>query len=306
MKRIRLCLLLVLISLNVGCAGAIEPYTPVQPFLLTAVEPPVTEAKVLEPMLPDSVMPGDLLHIALIEPADRYTAQIGQKRYGFTRYDGRYHVLIPVSYHTSAGTTLSITIEREQAGVITSDVFEVAVVEKAFEEQSLVVSSTLQATRSDENLNNDAAKVSAAKSESLIYPLWTEAFIEPVETYRVSTTYGLVRKINGTVSGRHSGIDMAAPRGTPVYAVNDGYIRLAETLYVTGETIVLDHGLLLYSGYGHLDRIDVKAGDFVKRGQQIGTVGSTGFSTGPHLHFTFTIGSTFVNPLLVFGEMLVE
>ncbi|MCR4442287.1 MAG: M23 family metallopeptidase [Peptococcaceae bacterium] len=119
----------------------------------------------------------------------------------------------------------------------------------------------------------------------------------PVEG-KITTEFGLIRYINNVESGRHSGLDIAAGRGTPVKAANSGTINLARKLNVTGNTVIIDHGLKLYSTYCHMDKILVKEGEEVKKGQVIGQVGSTGFSTGPHLHWNISIGSTFVNPWL--------
>lgn len=287
-----------------GCVLFEEPFEAAG---YKSLEPKVLSVKAeqsLDEAIPESVFQGDLMKLRIVEPADDYYATFNNKEYRFAKYQGGFYGLIPVGYGMTPGKTeLVITAVRGKDQ--TQETQEVTVLGKTFEEQSLVVSSTMQQTRSQENLNKDAQKVLASKEERLSYPLWRDSFMEPVEEYRLSTSYGLIRKINGTVSGRHSGMDMAAPRGTPVYAVNDGIVRLSEALYVTGNTIIVDHGMALYSGYGHLDTLDVKAGDYVLKGQQIATVGSTGFSTGPHLHFTFTIGTTFVNPEVLFGEKMV-
>jgi murein DD-endopeptidase MepM/ murein hydrolase activator NlpD len=287
-----------------GCGLVVEPYAAVGYKILEPTTLILPALEVLEDGVPESVVQGDLMKILLVEPADDYYAAFNNKEYRFAKYGGGFYVLIPVSYNTAPGK-MEITITTVRGKVQTQEKLLINILSKDFEEQSLVVSTSMQQTRSQENLNKDGQKVLAAKQEHLTYPLWREAFMEPVETYRLSTSYGLIRKINGTVSGRHSGLDMAAPRGTPVYAVNDGIVRLSEALYVTGNTIIVDHGMALYSGYGHLDTLAVEVGDYVLKGQQIATVGSTGFSTGPHLHFTFTIGTTFVNPEIVFGEKIV-
>jgi murein DD-endopeptidase MepM/ murein hydrolase activator NlpD len=111
----------------------------------------------------------------------------------------------------------------------------------------------------------------------------------------------MIRYINKEESSRHSGLDLAAAKGTTVKAANNGIVRLSMLLKVTGNTVIIDHGCNVYSSYAHLDKLLVAEGDKVKKGDIIGEVGSTGFSTGPHLHWTTTIGKVYINP-----ETLVE
>jgi murein DD-endopeptidase MepM/ murein hydrolase activator NlpD len=100
-------------------------------------------------------------------------------------------------------------------------------------------------------------------------------------------------------SERHSGLDISAPSGTDVFAANSGRINLAMTLTVTGNTIIIDHGMKLFSSYCHMSKLMVKEGELVKKGQLIGKVGSTGFSTGPHLHWGISSYKTYINPWLL-------
>jgi murein DD-endopeptidase MepM/ murein hydrolase activator NlpD len=104
--------------------------------------------------------------------------------------------------------------------------------------------------------------------------------------------------VNNAETSRHSGLDIAAPKGTAIQAANKGKVTLAKSLHVLGNTIIIDHGLNLFSAYAHLDQLLVTEGEIVEKGQLIGKIGSTGFSTGPHLHWTLSVGSTFVNPWL--------
>lgn len=298
--------LLIVGLLIQGCTALVlEPYAYIEPLSMTSISQPMEIATTPETQVPDSVYQGDIFVLSVPSQADGIEASFNGKTIQMARKNGVFYGLMPVSY-SAKPTEATLILTSYENGTKREISYTISLLKKDFEEQNLIVSQSMQSVRSQDNLNQDAQKVVASKQERLTYPLWKESFIEPVDTYRLSTSYGLIRKINGTVSGRHSGLDMAAPTGTPVFAVNDGYIRLAETLMVTGKTIVLDHGMSLYSGYGHLDTLLVEAGDYVKRGQQIGTVGSTGFSTGPHLHFTFTIGTTFVNPENLFGHTLLE
>ncbi|MDQ7055631.1 MAG: M23 family metallopeptidase [Persephonella sp.] len=95
-------------------------------------------------------------------------------------------------------------------------------------------------------------------------------------------------------------MDFVASEGTPVYASLTGKVVLAQELFYTGKTVVIDHGKGLFTLYAHLSRISVKEGEMVKRGKIIGNVGSTGRSTGPHLHFGVYLVGMRIDPDLVF------
>jgi murein DD-endopeptidase MepM/ murein hydrolase activator NlpD len=169
------------------------------------------------------------------------------------------------------------------------------VLPKEFVEQHLAVSATQKEQRSDDNFDEDKVHTDRAKSVTSEKPLWEGVFVKPVEG-RISTEFGMIRYINKEESGRHSGLDIAAARGTLVRAANNGVVRLSMRLKVTGNTIIIDHGCNIYSSYAHLDKLLVEEGAEVKKGDIIGEVGSTGFSTGPHLHWSTTIGTLYINP----------
>ncbi len=116
--------------------------------------------------------------------------------------------------------------------------------------------------------------------------LFADGFMCPVNGGWISSVFGSQRILNGTPKNAHNGIDIAAAKGTPVYAMADGFVTLAaDTFYYAGNYILVDHGQGVNSFYLHLSKKDVKAGDFVKKGDKIGEIGSTGRSTGPHLHW---------------------
>nr|WP_225583435.1 M23 family metallopeptidase [Pseudoxanthomonas sp. PXM02] len=117
---------------------------------------------------------------------------------------------------------------------------------------------------------------------------------------RISGRFGNARVYNGQPGAGHSGMDIAAPNGTPVKAPAGGIVTFASPdLYLTGGTVLLDHGHGVSSNFLHLSRIDVKVGDRVEPGQTIGAVGATGRATGPHLHWGMNWFDTRIDPLLV-------
>ena len=126
--------------------------------------------------------------------------------------------------------------------------------------------------------------------------LWRSRFTRPVAGTEPGTGFGARRVINGKPRNPHSGIDYAAPTGTPVLAANSGRVALVGEFFFPGRLVVLDHGLGLYTLYFHLDSIGVAEGALVERGHPIGTVGATGRATGPHLHFGAQVGSARIDP----------
>ncbi len=114
---------------------------------------------------------------------------------------------------------------------------------------------------------------------------------------RISSPFGVRRFVNRKPAGFHKGVDFATPYGEKVFAVLSGRVVLARKLSLTGNTVVIDHGWGLMTLYAHLSRIEVKEGEFVKQGGVIGRVGSSGRSTGPHLHFGVYLNDIAVDPL---------
>lgn len=121
-------------------------------------------------------------------------------------------------------------------------------------------------------------------------------FLRPVDG-EVISAFGLRRILNGIPKSPHNGIDFRAAAGTPIKAMARGEVALAEDLYYTGKTVILDHGGGLFSLYAHLETLAVTPGRIVSTGQRIGAVGSTGRSTGPHLHMGTRLGKARIDPL---------
>ncbi len=144
----------------------------------------------------------------------------------------------------------------------------------------------------------EQALVTAARQRDDARTDFTEAFIWPVKG-RISGRFGNQRVYNGTPGSAHSGMDIAVPTGTPIKAPAAGVVTFSDNLYLTGGTVLLDHGHGVSSNFLHLSRMDVAAGDTVRQGEVIGAVGATGRVTGPHLHWGMNWLDVRIDPLLV-------
>jgi murein DD-endopeptidase MepM/ murein hydrolase activator NlpD len=124
---------------------------------------------------------------------------------------------------------------------------------------------------------------------------WSEPFIVPIAG-ETGTNFGHRRVFNGQARAPHAGADLHAATGTPIHATNRGRVVLAKDLFFTGNTVIVDHGLGIYSLYAHLSRIDVDVGTMIDRNQVLGLSGATGRVTGPHLHWGIKVQNARVDP----------
>lgn len=144
-------------------------------------------------------------------------------------------------------------------------------------------------------VQEEAARLDALWATVSPGRFWSGPFLPPLAD-GVPAGFGRRRIINGEARNPHSGSDYRTARGTPVRAANAGLVALAADLFFAGRAVVLDHGLGLYTMYFHLEEFAVEPGQRVTRGQLIGTVGSSGRATGPHLHFGVRISGARVDP----------
>jgi murein DD-endopeptidase MepM/ murein hydrolase activator NlpD len=147
-------------------------------------------------------------------------------------------------------------------------------------------------------MTREALELEQLWTQSEARRLWTGRFVRPVPG-RVNGAFGSRSVFNGEARQPHGGADFLSPTGTPIHAPNDGRVLLARDLYFTGNTVVIDHGLGVFSLLAHLSVVDVHEGDVVTRGDIIGQVGATGRVTGPHLHWAVRMNGARVDPVVV-------
>lgn len=135
--------------------------------------------------------------------------------------------------------------------------------------------------------------------------LWQGRFRIPLDGVTKGANFGRRRVLNGKPGSPHGGVDLSAATGTPVHASQTGRVVLAEPLFFAGNTVIIDHGLGIYTLYCHLSEIDAKVGDKIAAGEVLGKVGATGRVTGPHLHWGLSVDRSRVNALQIvtFGQL---
>jgi len=149
-------------------------------------------------------------------------------------------------------------------------------------------------------VRREAARVGEVFAGRTLPRRWAGLFRIPLPagTWEISSPFGERRSYNGgPATSYHEGLDLSVLLGTPVYAPANGRVVLAEALDVRGNAVILDHGLGVFSGFWHLSEILVSEGEDVRAGTLIGRVGSTGLSTGPHLHWELRVGGIAVDPM---------
>jgi murein DD-endopeptidase MepM/ murein hydrolase activator NlpD len=155
-------------------------------------------------------------------------------------------------------------------------------------------------------IHADAALIRKARQTDTEKPMFDTGFIWPVKG-PISGVYGSQRILNGKPRQPHFGVDIAAPRGSPIHATADGIVRVAvRDMYFTGGTVLIDHGYGLNSVYSHMQSVRVTPGQAVRQGEVIGTLGSTGRATGPHLDWRVNLYLTRLDPALLVLPMPKE
>ena len=225
------------------------------------------------------------------------TLPIFWKRTGAVAFGG-----VPLGSETS---TLPLDISlTDEFGRVTKLTRSVAVSADPRGVELLNLSPEVLSSSTPENKALEEATLTASYAKSTPYPSWQQPFMLPIDGVSTSS-FGASRQYGpgGNIS-YHQGADLAADEGTPVHATNAGAVRVAGFYPIKGGLVVIDHGGGIFSLYFHQSKLLVKAGEVVKRGQVIGEVGTTGLSTGPHLHWEMRVDEEATNPLEWVGKVV--
>ncbi|MEL7451205.1 MAG: peptidoglycan DD-metalloendopeptidase family protein [Pseudomonadota bacterium] len=242
-----------------------------------------------------SPVPGGVAVIELPGGAGR-EAWFGERRVMVSCEDDVCHAVIGIPLSAVPGTA-SVQV-RDASGSRFNLSFEIG--EKAYAEQRLTITNKRKVDPNAQDLERigaERASLDAALERFTATPEVTTRFAAPVDGRR-SSSFGLRRFFNDKPRRPHSGMDIAAPTGTPIAVPTAGEVVLTGDFFFNGNTVVIDHGQGLVTVYCHLSRIDVKESEHVTTGQVLGAVGATGRVTGPHLHWGVSLNDTMVDPAL--------
>jgi murein DD-endopeptidase MepM/ murein hydrolase activator NlpD len=253
---------------------------------LAQAEPSITTS-------PRKVGPGDIMTVTVKDAQGPMTGTFDGKPLFFNEIAGMQEAVVGIDLGMEPGTyALKVSVDgKEQAR-------EVKVSKKKYPVQRLTLPEDL-VTLSPEN----EARVSReARLLSALWPVdserfWTGSFIDPLPGKELGTPFGVRRIINKVPKSSHSGVDLTADEGEPVLAPNDGVVVLIDDQFFSGNSVILDHGQGIYTMFFHLSKVEVKYGQAVMKGDVIARVGSTGRSTGPHLHWGVRMQGAKVDPL---------
>ncbi len=156
-----------------------------------------------------------------------------------------------------------------------------------------------------QRIDRDRALTRQAYATSAAERLWRDPFVRPVPQ-PANSRFGTRSVFNGERRSPHAGTDFLSPAGTPIQAPNAGRVVVARDLFYTGNTVIIDHGLGVFSTLAHLSRLDVAEGARVERAHVVGLVGATGRVTGPHLHWALSVSGARVDPLSLLALLGVD
>jgi murein DD-endopeptidase MepM/ murein hydrolase activator NlpD len=238
------------------------------------------------------------------QPADVMRARAFDRDLATFRVDAtRWQALLGIDIDTEPGS-YEVAFEATSAGHTMTTTTELNITRGEFGRRVLTVNDAFvnPPEPTVARVTREAAEIEQLWAQSEPRRLWDFGFVRPVPG-RPNGAFGSRSIFNGQPRQPHGGADFLSPAGTPIHAPNSGRIVLARDLYFTGNTVVIDHGLGVFSLLAHLSVIDVHQGELVTRGQTIGQVGATGRVTGPHLHWAVRMNGARVDPLAVLATV---
>jgi murein DD-endopeptidase MepM/ murein hydrolase activator NlpD len=246
---------------------------------------------------PGTAKPGDAVLITVegADPKHEPQGRLGGFDLDFLPFAGSWQALVGLPVETQDGS-LELSV-RMVANSQETDVHgTLEVIPPEFRSSELKVSKKFTSPSKKQRAwsKRDQAAFDAAFGQERSERLFNENFAWP-RNDDVTAPFGDLRMFNGKKKSQHYGVDLNGDTGDEIYASNDGRVVMRRECFGSGNTVILFHGLGLYTTYFHLSRFDVKEGQQVKKGQRLGLIGKTGRVTGPHLHWGAKVGGRWVD-----------
>lgn len=211
----------------------------------------------------------------------------------------RYQAVLGVPHnHKSGEFSIEVTIQDPNTHEKNKLKIPLKVIDGKYPSEKLKVSSK-HVNPNKKDLNRiiaEQAEVKKIYAEVIRQKFWKGPFQLPIES-PVTSIYGTKRVFNGKLLSFHTGLDLKAPEGTPIYSASPGKVVLARDLFFSGNTVIINHGYGVFTLYCHMSKIDVVPGQMVESHSLLGLSGKTGRATGPHLHWQAVVHSAKVNPM---------
>ncbi len=247
-----------------------------------------------------SIQPGELIVVTITAPvgtADVKVHLFNQATDAFPIDGRRWEALVGIDLDQKPGTYTLTVSGAGGDGPLTGQ-SPVVVRPKVFRTRTLRVAPKYvnPPPEVEQRIARESALIAAAYASSAHERLWTGPFTRPVPQ-QANSAFGTRSVFNGQRRTPHAGTDFLSGAGTPIKAPNAGRVAVARDLFFSGNTVIIDHGLGLFSMLAHLSRIDVREGDIIANGDIVGLVGAAGRVTGPHLHWALRANGARVDAL---------
>ena len=242
---------------------------------------------------PKKAGPGDLLLITVKNAEGSVEGKFAGRRIYFNPAGKAMKAVVGVDLNSEPGIyPLELSING------TKHTNEVRILKKKYPLQRLTLPKDKVTLSPEDEARTDREQ----KKLAMIWPveslrLWNGNFQDPLPGKEITTLFGVRRIINNIPKSSHTGVDLAAEEGDPVHAPNDGVVVVAEDLFYSGNSLVLDHGQGIYTMFFHLSKMNVRYGQAVRKGDVTGLVGATGRVTGACLHWGTRVQGARVDPL---------
>jgi murein DD-endopeptidase MepM/ murein hydrolase activator NlpD len=247
-----------------------------------------------------SQQPGELVVLSMTLPdsATRVRVRAFDRDIAAYRDGGRaWRALVGIDLDVKPGT-YPVTVDTGEGAARAHATYNLRVAPRVFRTRRLTVNEAFVTPPESEEarIAREAKLLADTWASTVTERLWSEPFVRPVPQ-EANSAFGTRSVFNGKPRNAHGGADFLSPGGTPIRAPNAGRVAVARNLYFSGNTVIVDHGLGLFSMLAHMSAIDVQEGDRVTAGQLLGKVGATGRVTGPHLHWAVRASGARVDPL---------